>query len=305
MTATPGAREFIGYGRDCPPIRWPGGARVAVSLVVNFEEGSERTPLNGDATAEPSGEGYAVPSGYRDLRAESIFDYGSRVGFWRLLEIFERQRVKATYFICANALELNPEAGREITACGHEPACHGYRWLPTYSLGEEEERRHMAMAVAAIERLTGERPRGWYSRGASEFTHALLAEEGGFIYGCDSYADDIPYFISLKGRKWLVVPYSLETNDMKFYRPPGLADPDDFFGLLKAAFDCLYEEGATHPKMISVGLHMRVSGRPGRAAAVERFIRYAKGFPGVWFARRLDIARWFYDSYGDLPVFAS
>ncbi len=298
-------RDFIGYGKDCPAIRWPEGARIAVSLVVNYEEGSERTPLYGDPIAETSGEGYAVPAGYRDVRAESAFDYGSRVGFWRLFEIFERHGVEATYFICARALEHNPDAARAIVASGHEPACHGYRWMPTYLLGEDEERRHLHQAVASIEQSCGERPVGWYSRGASAFTHDLLYEEGGFIYDCDSYADDLPYFIMLRDRKWLVVPYSLETNDMKFYRPPGLAEPRDFFRLLKAAFDCLYEEGTTAPKMMSVGLHQRISGRPGRAAALEEFIRYAKGFPGVWFAKRVDIARWFYENYADLPVMGS
>ncbi len=295
-------RDFIGYGPDQPRITWPGGARIAISLVVNFEEGSERSPLYGDASAEPGGEGYAVPPGVRDLRAESWFDYGTRAGFWRLQRMLRRCGVPATYFLCAQALERVPEAAEAIMRDGHEPACHGYRWLPIFDLGRDEERRHLRLAVETIRRLTGERPLGWYSRGESPHTKDLLLEEGGFVYNCDSYAEDLPYFIRHRGQRMLMLPYSLETNDIKFYRPPGMSAPGDFFRWLKASFDCLYDEGLTHPKMMSVGIHMRLAGRPGRAEALERFIRYAQGHPDVWFARRIDIARWWLQHYAHLTT---
>ena len=295
-------RDFVGYGNDYPRIAWPGDARLALSLVVNFEEGSERSPLYGDLVAEPTGEGFLVPAGRRDLRNESFFDYGSRVGIWRLLEIFSRYDVRVTFFACGMALEMNPEAAREITARGHEACGHGYRWHPIYLLNREEEREFIRKDVEAITRTTGQRPLGWFSRGPSEHTRDLLIEEAGFLYDCDSFADDLPYFVEVRGKKWLIVPYSLETNDMKFWRVPGYSEPGDFLRQLKAAFDCLYAEGATHPKMMSVGLHMRHTGRPARANALEEFIRYAKAFPGVWFARRTDIARWWLDHYGHLPA---
>ena len=290
-------RDLIGYGNAMPSVEWPGGARIAISLVVNFEEGAERTPLYGDAAAESTGEGFMVPAGVRDPRNETFFEYGMRVGFWRLIDILDRQDVPATFFICAKALETNPEAARTITARGHEPAAHGYRWLPIYTLGREEERRQLHLAVQRIRELTGERPLGWYSRGASMHTRSLVMEEGGFLYDCDSYADDLPFFVEHESRPWLVVPYSLETNDIKFYRSPGYSTPNDFFNHLTAAFDCLYREGARAPKMMSVGLHLRYAGRPARAAALERFIAYARAHDGVWFARRADIARWWLDNH--------
>ena len=298
-------RDFIGYGDTCPKVTWPDGARIAVSLVINFEEGAERSPIYGDPVAEGMGETVPVPSGYRDLRNESSFEYGTRVGLWRLFDIFDRLDVKSTFFISGQALEENPLAGREITAREHEAAGHGHRWLPTYTLGKEEERRQLEKAVTIIEKFTGQRPLGWYARSPSVFTRELVVEEGGFVYDCNSFADDLPYFVNVQGRKWLVLPYSQETNDVKFQLAPGYAEPDDFFRQLRAAFDYLYREGETHPKMLSVGLHLRMAGRPARAAAVERFIRYAQAFPGVWFARRIDIARWWLEHYGDLPAHPS
>ncbi len=298
-------REFVGYGKDYPKITWPGNARIAISLVVNFEEGSERSLLYGDEVPEGTGEGFLVEERRRDLRNESIFDYGSRRGFWRLMEIFEKYDVKVTFYACAVALQLNPEAAREITARGHEPCSHGYRWLPLSNLSVEEQREHVHKAVEIIRETTGERPLGWCTRGISEQIRELLVDEGGFVYECDSYADDLPYFVEVNGTRLLIIPYSMETNDMKFWRPPGYSEPNDFFLQLKSAFDLLYEEGATHPQMMSVGLHMRHAGRPARANPVEEFIRYAKGFSGVWFARRIDIARWWLEHYSHMPTFAS
>lgn len=297
------ARDLIGYGKDYPKIRWPNNARIAINLVVNFEEGSERSPLYGDETPETwQGEAFLVEAGRRDLRFESTYDYGSRVGVWRFLNIFDEYDVKATFSVGARALELNPVAAREITARGHEPLSHGYKWMPLYVLSLDEEREYLRKAVEAIRKTTGERPLGWFSIGASEHTRELVIEEGGFIYDCDNMNDDLPYFVNVKGRKWLVIPYALDTNDMKFWHHPGYSQGEDFFQQLKSAFDYLYQEGATHPKLLNVGLHPRQAGRASRAQAVVDFIRYAKGFPRVWFARRVDIARWWLEHYSHLPA---
>ncbi len=296
------ARDLIGYGKDYPQISWRDGARIALSFVVNFEEGSERTPQNGDSIADPTGETFGVPAGQRSLINESLFEYGGRVGFWRLLDILGNHDIKATFFACGMALEMNPDAAREITANGHEPASHGYRWMPSDFKSREEERQYILRAIDAGEKTTGERPLGWFSVNPTEHTRELLIEEGGFVYDCDSFADDLPYFVEVGGQKALVIPYDLVNNDGPYSRPPGYSEPGDFFSQLKAAFDCLYEEGASHPKMMSVGLHMRLSGRPGRANALEEFIRYAKSFPDVWFARRIDIARWWLEHYSHLPT---
>ena len=297
-------RDFVGYGKHAPQVEWPEGARIAVSLVVNFEEGAEQTPLYGDPEADRMRERFVVTPGRRDLRTESFFDYGSRAGYWRLLDLLDSNGVKATFFISGHALEQNPEAGPEITKRGHEPCGHGYRWAPLYVLGIEEERRQIHKAVEAIEKATGRRPLGWNSRGQSPSTRGILIEEG-FLYDSDTYAEDLPYFVLANGVKWLTIPYSFETNDMKFFRPPGHGTPDDFLAQLKATFDCLYGEGRTHPKMMSIGLHMRYSGSPAGAAALNDFIQYAKSFEGVWFARRIDIARWWLDHYGALPAMLS
>ena len=295
-------RDFIGYGADFPKIKWPGDARIAISLVINFEEGSEMSPLIGDEVAEPTGEAFQDPIGQRRLINESHYEYGSRVGFWRILEILDKYQVKATAFACGMALEVNPESAKEIVARGHEPASHGHRWAPRSMETIEEEREYIRKAVAAGTKMTGERPLGWLSTTSSGHTRELLAEEGGFVYDSDSFADDLPFFVNVNGKKWLVLPYDLTTNDMLFSHLPGYAQPEDFFFQLKESFDCLYEEGATYPKMMSVGLHLRFTGRPGRANALDDFIRYARSFPGVWFARRIDIARWWLEEYSDLPV---
>jgi allantoinase len=297
-------RDFVGYGKHPPKVAWPGNARIAVSLVVNFEEGAERTPLYGDAVVV-TGEGNVVNERRRDVQGESVFEYGSRIGVWRLLDLFDAYEVKTTFFACGMALENNPVAAREITVRGHEPVAHGYRYAPMYTFTREGEREQIRRAIEAFERTTGQRPLAWYSSGHSEHTRELVVEEGGFLYDCESYAEDLPYFVLVHGRKWLVVPYSLDTNDMKFRLAPGYAQPDDFFANLRSAFDCLYDEGATHPKMMTVGLHARLSGRPARIEAVEEFIRYARSFSGVWFARRIEIARWWLEHYGDLAPLGS
>lgn len=293
-------REFRGYGARAPDVRWPDGARVALSIVINFEEGSERSPLYGDRFPEPSGEGAAPAPGLRDLRNESYFEYGLRVGHWRLLDVLDRHGVPCTYFACAEALRRHPEAARSITAAGHEACSHGLRWHPMSGLTVEETRHHIRLAVKITEATTGQRPRGWFSRAPNPYVRDLLMEEGGFLYDCDSFAEDIPYFVARPAGRWLVIPYNYVTNDMKFRRQPGYAHSDAFFDQLRITFDELYSEGDKEPQMMSVGLHLRHSGRASRVAAIDKFIAYAKAHRGVWFARRMEIAQWWLEEYQEL-----
>ena len=294
-------RDLVGYGRRPPAIGWPGGARVAVSLTVHFEEGAERSPLEGDATAEGGTHPLLGKGGRRDLMLESLYEYGPRRGIWRLLEIFERHGVAATFLCAGQAVERNPEAARAITAAGHEACAHGYRWLPAHELGEDGELADIRRAVEAVTRTTGERPRGWHSRVPSVRTRPLLLEEGGFLYDSDAYDDDLPYVVTVDGRRWLTVPYTLDVTDEKFWASPtgaGFTRPEQFGRVMRGTLDRLYEEGRTHPKMMSVALRLRISGRPARAQQVDGFVRYAKSLPGVWFARRVDIAEWWLEHGG-------
>ena len=291
-------RDLVGYGKHPPQAQWPGGARIAVSLVVNYEEGAEYSTLDGDPHHETNGEVPSpVPPGDRDLNNESFFEYGSRVGVWRLLELLRRYEAPATFYCCALALERNPEAAREIPAAGHEVCGHGYRWEEYHSMPREAERESIARTVESLERTTGQRPVGWFTRyGPSVNTRQLVAEHGGFVYDSLGLNDDLPYYAAVRDpaghpRPWLVVPYSMETNDARFWRG-GLVSVGAFYEYLKDTFDVLYEEGQTHPKMMSVGLHCRIAGRPARSRALERFLQYARRLPGVWFARRDEIARW-------------
>jgi peptidoglycan/xylan/chitin deacetylase (PgdA/CDA1 family) len=291
-------RDFVGYGRRVPRVRWPDDAQIAVSVVINYEEGAEYSLLDGDSHHETNGEVPSpVPPQQRDLFNESAFEYGSRVGVWRLLDLLDKHQVTSTFFCCALALERNPEVAEEIVCRGHEVCGHGYRWEESHLMDRETERRAMEKTVASLSWTTGQRPLGWFTRyGPSVHTRELVAEEGGFIYDSGALNDDLPFYTRVNGKPWLVVPYSLETNDARFWRG-GLVSIGDFYEYLKETFDCLYEEGRSHPKMMSVGLHCRIAGRPARSRAVDRFLRYAKGFPGVWFARRADIARWWLDHY--------
>ena len=292
------SRDFIGYGVNPPDVQWPNGARIAVSVVVNYEEGSEYSILDGDPAGETSGESPSPAGpGERDLANESFFEYGSRVGVWRILDILDRYNVKGTIFACALALERNPEVGPELVRRGHEVMGHGNRWEEYYKMDRDAEREAIREAVATITRATGQRPLGWYTRyGPSVNTRQLVVEEGGFEYDCNAYNDDLPYYTPVNGTPWLVVPYSLEVNDYKFWRGD-LLTPAHFFEVAKASFDTLYEEGSAHPKMMSVGLHCRIIGKPSRAAGLDRFLKYASEKEGVWFARRLDIARWWKEHY--------
>ncbi len=286
-------RELIGYGPEPPKVRWPNGARIAVSLVVNYEEGAEYSTLDGDRHHETNGEVPSpVPPGERDLANESFFQYGSRAGVWRILRELDRFSVPATFYCCALALERNPRVGPEIVRRGHEVFGHGYRWEDSHRMTREQERESIARTVESLRRTTGRRPLGWYVRyGPSVNTRELVVEEGGFEYDSMAYDDDLPYYTEVAGRDWLVLPYTLEVNDTKFWRG-GMVSPSDFEETMRNAFDLLYEEGETSPKMMSVGLHCRIAGRPARTVALRRFLEHATGRPGVWFARRIDIARW-------------
>ena len=291
-------RDFIGYGPNPQKIEWPDGARVAVSVVVNYEEGSEYSLLDGDPHRETNSEVPSpLPLDERDLANESFFEYGSRVGVWRIMDLLGQYRVPATFFCCALALERNPQVGPEIVRRGHEVFGHGYRWEEYYKMDRDTEREAIRKAVESITRTTGERPVGWYTRyGPSLNTRELVVEEGGFLYDSNSYADDLPYYTQVHGKKWLVVPYSLEVNDTKFWRG-GMVNPKDFYDTARNTLELLHSEGATNPKMMSVGLHCRITGRPARAVALKNFLEYACNLPGVWFARRTDIARWWLEKY--------
>jgi len=291
-------RDLIGYGQNPPVVAWPNGARIAVSLVVNYEEGSENSILDGDPRGETVGESPSpILPGERDLANESFFEYGSRVGVWRIMNLLGEYDLKSTFFACALALERNPGVGPEIVRRGHEVMGHGNRWEEYYKMDRETERRAIHDAVASIERSTGQRPLGWYTRyGPSVNTRDLVVEEGGFVYDSNAYNDDLPYYTDVDGRSWLVVPYSLEVNDYGFWRGQ-LSTPNDFFESARNCFDTLYREGATYPKMMSVGLHCRIIGKPSRAAALRQFLEYLKSKPDVWVARRIDIARWWLEHY--------
>jgi allantoinase len=292
-------RDFVGYGRNPPDPKWPGGARLAVNFVINYEEGSELSIPDGDDRSETGLiDGFTVMSpGTRDLGAESMFEYGSRAGFWRLIRIFEQRGMPLTIFGCAMALERNPEAADAIRSLGHDVCCHGWRWIEHWRLGEDEEREHIRRAVASLETTIGERPFGAYCRYAPSInTRRLLIEEGGFLYDSDSYADELPYWCRVAGKPHLLVPYTLTNNDTKFARG-FFGNADDYFRFMKDAFDLLYEEGASQPKMMSFGLHMRVMGHPARAVGLIRLLDHIASKPDVWVTRRLDIARHWIDTH--------
>lgn len=287
-------RDLRGYGEHPPDPRWPGRARVAVSLVINWEEGAENNVLHGDAASESAIQdviGADPWPGMRHPNVESMFEYGSRAGVWRLLRILSDAGVAATVFAVGMAVERSPDVVRRMAAMGHEICSHGYRWIDYRSVDEDTERSHIGRAVRAIEAATGDRPVGWYTGRCGSNTRRLLVEAGGFLYDSDSYADDLPYWTTETGSPHLVLPYTLDVNDMRFVSPAGFSSGDDFYSYLKDSFDVLYAEGVTVPKMMSVGLHTRLAGRPGRSAALARFLRYALGHEDVWFARRDEIAR--------------
>ena len=287
-------RDLIGYAGSPPDPGWPGGARLALNFVINYEEGSEPSIPDGDGIAEHALTEVAEAAfgpGERDLAAEGMFEYGSRVGFWRLMRLFRERALPVTIFGCALALERNPPAARLIRESDCDVCCHGWRWVEHWRLPEAEEREHIRRAVASLERTVGGRPLGWYCRyGPSVNTRRLLVDEGGFLYDSDAYNDELPYWVRVADRPHLVVPYTLTNNDNKFARG-GIATGGQFFEFCRDAFDMLRAEGATQPRMMSVGLHARLIGHPGRAAGLARLLDYVGGFGDVWICRRLDIAR--------------
>ncbi len=290
----PYPRDMIGYGRAPVDPKWPGGARLALQVVLNYEEGGENTILHGD----PASEAFlseivgAVPlEGRRNLNMESIYEFGSRAGFWRIHREFTARRLPLTVYAVGMAIERHPEAGAAMVEAGWEVASHGYRWIDYQDVPEHIEREHIVRSVAAIEATCGVRPVGWYTGRVGENTRRLVVEHGGFLYDSDSYADELPYWTEVDGRAHLIVPYTLDANDMRFATSQGFNAGDQFFAYLRDSFDVLYAEGADRPKMMSVGLHCRLIGRPGRFAALQRFLDHVARHDGVWICRRDEIAR--------------
>ncbi len=291
-------RDLIGYGRNPPHAAWPGEARIAVQFVLNYEEGGENCVLHGDKASEQFlSEIIGAPAfEARHLSMESIYEYGSRVGVWRILREFERRNLPLTIFGVSMALERHPEATAAFVELGHEIACHGWRWIHYQNLDEATEREHMRIGVEIIKRLTGSAPEGWYTGRDSPNTRRLVVEHGGFVYDADYYGDELPFWTEVAtadGRTvpHLVVPYTLDSNDMRFATPQGFNTGEQFFQYLKDSFDVLYAEGAERPKMLSVGMHCRLLGRPGRFAALQRFLDHIERHDRVWVCRRIDIAR--------------
>ena len=284
-------RDLVGYGANPPNPQWPGGARIAVQFVLNYEEGGENNILHGDKGSEAflsEMVGAQSHAGMRSMAMESLYEYGSRAGFWRLHRLFTGRGAPLTVYGVAMALARHPEAVAAMQGAGWEIASHGLRWIDYQHIPEEIERRHIAEAIALHTLVTGERPLGWYQGRTSPNTARLVVEEGGFVYDADSYADDLPYYDTRFGRPQLIVPYTLDVNDMKFVALNGFDDAEPFFRYLRDTFDQLYSEGG---KMMSIGLHCRIAGRPGRALAVARFLDHIQAKPDVWMARRIDIAR--------------
>lgn len=290
-------RDLSGYAGNPPHPRWPGEARVAVSFVLNVEEGAEGSVLHGDGQSEDYL--HEIPGrppriGERDLSVEGMYEYGTRAGFWRVLDLFGTRGLPLTVFAVGQALELTPAIGHALGQAGHEVAGHGYRWIDYRAVPMEEEREHIRKTVAIIEESCGRRPVGWYTGRVSANTCRMLREEGGFLYTSDAYNDDLPYWLPTSP-PFLVVPYTLVTNDSRYLLPTGYASGEDFFNLLRDAFDFLWKEGERSPKLMSVGLHGRISGHPARAMALSRFLDYVGEREGVWVCRRAEIARHWYD----------
>ena len=286
-------RDMVGYGSEEVDPRWPDKARIAVQFVINYEEGAENCVLHGDAASEAFLSeivGAAALEGVRHMSMESIYEYGSRRGFWRLHSLFTRRNLPVTVFGVAMAMQRNPQAVAAMKAADWEIASHGLRWINYQYVDIDEERRQMNEAIRIHTEVTGEHPKGWYTGRTSPNTHKLVVENGNFLYDADSYADDLPYWVETDGKSQLVVPYTLDANDMRFATNQGFNCGDQFFSYLKDSFDTLYEEGETAPKMMSVGLHCRLVGRPGRIASLARFLDYIQSREKVWICRRADIA---------------
>jgi allantoinase len=286
-------RDFIGYGATPPSALWPEAAKIAVQFVINYEEGGERNVLDGDSHSETflSEIIGAQPYPDRHMSMESLYEYGSRAGFWRLHRLFQEYKLPVTVFGVALALSRNPEAVDAMMKADWEIACHGYRWLDYQAVPEAIEREHIGRAIEMHEAFTGAKPLGWYTGRDSPNTRKLILEHDHFLYDSDAYSDDLPYWVKHDHRDHLIVPYTLDVNDMRFNAAQGFNAGDQFFNYLKDAFDCLYEEGQTLPKMLSVGLHGRIIGKPGRIQSLRKFLDYITQKSKVWVPRRVDIAR--------------
>jgi len=297
-STAPYPRDLVGYGRNPPHARWPGQARVAVQFVLNYEEGGENAVLHGDAASEQFLSEMFNPAAYPDrhMTMEGIYEYGSRVGVWRILREFEKRQLPLTVFGVSTALQRHPELTAALREMGHEIACHGWKWIHYQNIDEATEREHMRLAMDILQKMTGERPTGWYTGRDSPNTRRLVADDGGFEYDSDYYGEDLPFWMKVRRTDGqvvphLVVPYTLDVNDMRFALPQGYSHADPFFQYMRDTFDALYAEGDEAPKMMSVGMHCRLLGRPGRIVALQKFLDHIARHERVWVCKRIDIAR--------------
>ena len=292
-------RNLIGYGSNLPKVDWPNKARIAVQIVLNYEEGAENCVLNGDKNSEVflSEIIGAQPIKGRHMNMESLYEYGSRVGFWRLHNLFQEKEIPITIFGVGMALEKNPEICKAIIEADYEVASHGWRWIDYQNIKKSEEKKHMQLAIKAHTKIFGKRPDGWYTGRCSPNTRDLVMEDGGFLYDSDSYSDDLPFWESRNKKKQLIIPYTLDNNDMRFATNQGFNTGDHFYSYLKDSFDALYEEGRTNPKMMSVGLHCRLIGKPGRIQSLKKFLDYILKHEDIWICKRVDIAKHWIKNY--------
>ena len=292
-------RDMIGYGSKDQKTKWPNNARIAVQIVLNYEEGAENCVLNGDNNSEIflSEIIGAQPIKGRHINMESLYEYGSRAGFWRLHKLFQEKKIPITVFGVGMALEKNPEVCKAIIEADYEVASHGWRWIDYQNIKKTEEKKHMKLAIQTHTKIFGKRPDGWYTGRCSPNTRDLVMEDGGFLYDSDSYSDDLPYWEIRNKKKQLIIPYTLDNNDMRFATSQGFNTGDHFFSYLKDSFDVLYEEGKTNPKMMSVGLHCRLIGKPGRIQSLKKFLDYILKHEDVWICKRIDIAKHWIKNY--------
>jgi len=292
-------RNMIGYGSKEPKVVWPNNAKLALQIVLNYEEGGENNVLHGDKHSETFLSEIIGAQAFKDrhINMESMYEYGSRRGFWRLHKLFKEKKIPITIFGVAMALERNPEVCEAIKNGNYEIACHGWRWIDYQNVKKSTEKKDMKLAIKTIKKIFGKRPLGWYTGRCSPNTRDLVFEDGKFLYDSDSYSDDLPYWEYKKNKKQLIIPYTLDNNDMRFATNQGFNSGDQFYTYLKDSFDTLYEEGKTNPKMMSVGLHCRLIGRPGRIQSLKKFLDYALKFNDVWICKRIDIAKHWIKNY--------
>jgi allantoinase len=292
-------RDMIGYGSKEPKVVWPNNAKLALQIVLNYEEGAENNILHGDKHSETFLSEIIGAQAFKDrhINMESMYEYGSRRGFWRLHKLFQEKKIPITIFGVAMALERNPEVCDAIKNGNYEVACHGWRWIDYQNVKKSTEKKDMKLAIKTLKKIFGKRPLGWYTGRCSPNTRDLIFDDGGFLYDSDSYSDDLPYWEHRKNKKQLIIPYTLDNNDMRFATNQGFNSGDQFYTYLKDSFDSLYEEGKTNPKMMSVGLHCRLIGRPGRIQSLKKFLDYALSFNDVWICKRIDIAKHWIKNY--------